>query len=85
MPRRQRKNPSNLSLKQQIHKLQDENEALREGLEQIADILEELGILEGESENPEDDPSNLIEGEAEPTDETTQTAEAPQPLKLQSS
>ena len=63
---------SRLSLQAKLSQLQRENEALREALEAIADVLEEVGILEdGEEaegeEIPEPEPE-IISGTAEKTE-----------------
>ncbi len=60
---------SRLSLSTKLTQLQRENEALREALETIADILEEVGILDGGDEEE-------IE-EAEEPEPETRAAEAP--------
>lgn len=72
MPRKPR--PSRLSIQSRLNQLQRENEELRDALETIADILEEVGILEPpeiEEDEPEPeiieaDPSNLIIEEEKP-------------------
>lgn len=72
MPRKPR--PSRLSIQSRLNQLRRENEELRDALETIADILEEVGILEPpeieEEDEPEPeiieaDPSNLIVDEEE--------------------
>lgn len=65
---RPRKKPSRRAI-------EEENEALRDALEQIADILEDVGILETQDEDNEDDPPDdpgepeVIEGTAEKVEE----------------
>ena len=44
---------SRLSMTTKLQQLQRENESLREALETIADVLEEVGILENEEEEEE--------------------------------
>ena len=53
---------SRLSMTTKLTQLQRENEALREALETIADVLEEVGILENEEEeeDPEVDIAEIV-------------------------
>ena len=52
---------SRLSMTTKLTQLQRENEALREALETIADVLEEVGILENEEEIEEIEEPEVIE------------------------
>lgn len=63
MPRKPR--PSRLSIQSRLNQLQRENEELRDALETIADILEDVGILEP-PEIEEDEPLESIEDPDEP-------------------
>lgn len=58
--KRPRKNPSTLSLNQRLHKLEAENAEFREALETIADVLEEVGIIEGDDSKEELIPSEGV-------------------------
>ena len=61
---------SRLSMTTKLLSLQRENEALREALETIADILEEVGILDGgDEEEIEEIEPEIIEGAAEVADD----------------
>lgn len=59
--------PSRLSMQTQLKQLEQENLDLREGLETIADVLEELGILEvgDDEEEPLYGDPPVIKGESE--------------------
>lgn len=46
MPRKPRPRQSRLSMQTQVNQLKQENEELRDALELIADILEDVGILD---------------------------------------
>ena len=52
-----------------LTQLQRENETLREALETIADVLEEVGILDGGEEEEIEPEPEIIEGTAEVTDD----------------
>ena len=62
MPRKARPRQSRLSLQALTAQLKQQNEEFREALETIADVLEDVGILEGGEEEVE-----LPEPEEEPT------------------
>lgn len=69
---------SRLSLQTQLSQLKKENEEFRDALETIADVLEDVGILDSDEEDDEVEPEDPSEEEilsfvpapADPPDET---------------
>ena len=57
---------SSLSLKTRLNLAEQARDTYQEALEAIADILEDLGIIDGGNDDPEpDEPSNPFEGSLE--------------------
>lgn len=85
--RRQKKQPrsSRLSLQTKLQKMVEERDTYLEALEMIADILEEVGVLDGGEEDPgEEEPGEEEDGvekeEETEIEEEVETAEDPQQL-----